>query len=131
MWARLLACPPRKRWVPAQAAFGGGLSPQDWRLNRVADDPARAAAVAQRVPGRDRAARCADLRALACVHDVLAAVEVAALAINVAVTHWRCIGGVAPTGQFVRLLVAGTATRGRRGRQPAMDVFVALVGAMA
>lgn len=61
-------------------APGQGASESDWHLIRVADGAARAAAHHLRVPAEDRAACCDDLRALALVHSVFAAVEVAALA---------------------------------------------------
>lgn len=70
--ARLLACQPRLRRVRAHP--GQRVSESDWRLSRVADEAARAAACA----GGGRATRCVDFRALEVVLDVVAVVEVAA-----------------------------------------------------
>lgn len=72
----------------------------------MADEAARAAAHRLRVPARDRAARCQDLHALAVVHDVFAAVEVAAFAAERGCTRRR----FPRTEQHVRRLRAAVAS---------------------
>lgn len=101
----------------------------DWASKRAADEAACAVPVALCVPAPAREQRAADLRALACFHSVLAALEVAALTALrgcsvVVVRRRRC----SRMGQFVRLWGGGAVAAGRDLRDVAVQHLEPLSG---
>lgn len=129
LWSRLSACPPFVLWVPAHGRTGGGHRTDDLAFDRMADEAVQAAAFALRVRATARAERARDLRLLRVVHDVYAAVEVAALAAKRGEPQrllWR--RRYPRTGQFVRLLGAGTLAPGPGRAHPAVHDLRPLSG---
>lgn len=114
-----MACPPCVRWTPAHLdAPGQRVSERDRRLNREANEAACAGAHRLRVPAVDRAVRCDDLCA---IRGVSAAIEMAALvAKRGARPSGRHRRRYLHTGEFVRLLGAGTATPRNSDCHPAV-----------